>query len=395
MASSMKAVSKSQQRGAALGVGLVLLLAMSLSGVFIMNSSIMDERMSSNHRNQTNAFLAAEAGLLRVKKALDANFSECESILADHANAVYDQAADTTFEVSGSCGSGTVDLTSTGKIDKLGVVRVLTATYSQGLQGGMPSDAPAAISCLGGGCVVTPGKGGSSIDGRDYRLPDDLDSNVKSYRRDEIRLTDSVMPSLFFSDRSSSSVERGGGNFEFCGSERTGCNADNQLELFFNEDSYPEVKGEPTHPTVDQFFGPDSPFGNLIGTDNGWGSRESPEISKITSNTKITGGLSGAGIMIIDKGAQVELGGNVRFEGLIVIRGCGSINMSGTPLVYGAVMVDASDCKQPYKPFGESGTPTMAYSLEALENANGLIPNGAGGGLSGWREYIDDGSENI
>ena len=66
-----------KQQGAALGVGLILLLAMTLSGVFILNSSIMDERMSANYRSQTNAFLAAEAGLLKSQRFLDDNWNAC------------------------------------------------------------------------------------------------------------------------------------------------------------------------------------------------------------------------------------------------------------------------------------------------------------------------------
>lgn len=52
-----------QQRGAALVVGLMMLVALTLIGVTTMGMSSMELRMASNAQNKSNAFQAAEAGL--------------------------------------------------------------------------------------------------------------------------------------------------------------------------------------------------------------------------------------------------------------------------------------------------------------------------------------------
>lgn len=379
-----------KQDGAALGVGLILLLAMSISAVFIMNSSIMDERMSANHRSQTNAFLAAEAGLLKSQRFLDNNWPPA-NCAADETISLFNDEAfanDANYSVIGfNCTpSSGLTLRSQGVIDILGVNRVLTARYQPpGPEGKLPGDAPAAISCLGGGCYIQPGAGQSSIDGRDYDLPP-WAANTNQYRPSSDRLTGDVMPSLFLADRGDSQVGSGSGQFEFCGSERNDCSGNNNLSQFYSEDSFPVVDGQSTHPTAEQFFDPGTPIGDLAPTDSNWGTRETPTVSYVTSDQSINGGLSGAGILVVD-GATLNLGGNVRFEGLIVVRGCGGLNMSGTPIIYGAIMVDSRGCEEPYNPFGQSGTPTVAFSRDALNNADGLIPAGAGG-LLNWTEEI-------
>lgn len=388
---SFKDVNSKQQQGAALGVGLILLLAMSISGIYILNSSVMDERMSANHRNQVNAFLAAEAGLMRAQRQYNdvgwpPNNCSSSELHTIYTNETYGNSVN--FSVIGyDCDPAQgITLRSEGVLEDFGVTRVLTARYTPpGPEGGLPGDAPAAISCLGGGCVVKPGQGRSSIDGRDYTLPP-WASNVNEYRRSSDRLTGNTMPSIFLTDRGSSSVGSGGGQFEFCGAERTNCNASNTISDFYSEDNFPVENGQPTHPTADQFFDPGTPLGDLVSTSSEWGTRDSPNVTQISSDQSINGGLSGSGVMIID-GANLDIGGNVRFEGLIVIRGCGTINLSGTPMIYGAIMVDARDCEQPYEPFGQSGTPTVAFSMEALGRAGELIPSGAGG-LQNWSEEI-------
>jgi len=52
-----------QQRGAALVVGLMMLVALTLIGVTTMGMNTMELRMASNAQNKSNAFQAAEAGL--------------------------------------------------------------------------------------------------------------------------------------------------------------------------------------------------------------------------------------------------------------------------------------------------------------------------------------------
>ena len=52
-----------RQRGAALVVGLLMLVALTLIGITTMGMNSMELRMASNAQNKSNAFQAAEAGI--------------------------------------------------------------------------------------------------------------------------------------------------------------------------------------------------------------------------------------------------------------------------------------------------------------------------------------------
>lgn len=62
--------SRFAQRGSALLVSLVILLVMTLLGVQSMNSTLMEEKMSGNYRDNQLAFEAAEAALREGERAL-------------------------------------------------------------------------------------------------------------------------------------------------------------------------------------------------------------------------------------------------------------------------------------------------------------------------------------
>lgn len=61
-----------RQAGAILVVSLILLLIMTLIGVFAMRGTIMEERMAGNMRDRSLAFQAAEGGLRDGEGWLDA-----------------------------------------------------------------------------------------------------------------------------------------------------------------------------------------------------------------------------------------------------------------------------------------------------------------------------------
>lgn len=398
-----------KQRGAALGVGLILLLAMTLSGVFILNSSIMDERMSANHRSQTNAFLAAEAGLLKSQRFLDDNWnawSASSCVPGESASLFNDEsyANDASFNVIGfDCSPQLgVTLRSEGFIDNLGVSRVLTARYEPPMPDGPgPGDAPAAISCLGGGCRLVAGNAANAkIDGRDHALPPD-GCNGSSCWLNPITAGDAA-PSIFLTDPAASNIaggsNAGGGNEgSFCGlrvdGSATGCGRNNSTDQFWNPSLYPvDADGNPTVPTAEAFID-DSAMGQITadGASVELGTRSDPKVTyydpRLTPDPP--GNANNAGVLIVD-GVDFNRNGTGTFEGLIIIRGCGSISLGGNFNVYGAVLVDARGCEDEngvYDPFSGNGTPSVRFSSEALAGASGLIPGGAGG-LQNWAEEI-------
>ena len=58
---------KEYEKGAALAIGLILLVPMTITSALILNMSVQDERMSLNHKTQTDAFLMAEKGYYEAK----------------------------------------------------------------------------------------------------------------------------------------------------------------------------------------------------------------------------------------------------------------------------------------------------------------------------------------
>ena len=62
---------KPNQNGAALIVGLVILIVLSLLGITGMKSSILEEKMAGNLRNQTLAFQTSESCLTRAMNTPD------------------------------------------------------------------------------------------------------------------------------------------------------------------------------------------------------------------------------------------------------------------------------------------------------------------------------------
>jgi type IV pilus assembly protein PilX len=93
MKPSTSRTTRRSQKGAALVIGLIILVVLTLIGVQAMRTSIVQERMAGNMRERNVAFQAAEAAL-RVGEA-NGPFSPGNAALADPA----------AWDGSGSTGS--------------------------------------------------------------------------------------------------------------------------------------------------------------------------------------------------------------------------------------------------------------------------------------------------
>lgn len=82
----MSTLSIRRQRGAALVVGLLMLLALTLIGVTNMGMNTMELRMASNAQNRAHAFQAAEAGLETGIAGTD--FNDIDAVPQDIAGPV-------------------------------------------------------------------------------------------------------------------------------------------------------------------------------------------------------------------------------------------------------------------------------------------------------------------
>ena len=91
--------------------------------------------------------------------------------------------------------------------------------------------------------------------------------------------------------------------------------------------------------------------------------------------------------MVVD-GSAFTMTGTSLFVGLIVVKNCGTVNMSGTSNVYGAIVIDAAGCPANYDPFAGNGTPAVRYSLDALGGDGPGSGSGPGYAVTGWRASL-------
>ncbi len=80
-------------RGAALATALILLLVLTIVGVSVMNTVLLEERMAGNLRDQFRAFTTAETTLVAAENQLASNWKlgvpatpDCSNLICDSSN---------------------------------------------------------------------------------------------------------------------------------------------------------------------------------------------------------------------------------------------------------------------------------------------------------------------
>jgi len=107
-----------------------------------------------------------------------------------------------------------------------------------------------------------------------------------------------------------------------------------------------------------------------------WGTPSNPVVIHVTSDLSMTGN-TGYGVLVVD--GNLDLGGNVEWNGIVIISGCdtceGSLTGSGGFTVNGSVIIgnDGLDgFGNPTVSLSDyGGTPRYRYSCEGIEIANG------------------------
>ena len=401
-------LKRQRQRGAVLAVGLVLLLLATIVTFVSMRSSHMQEQMAANTNHKAVAFMAAEFGAAEFREWLLEEL-EAAGVWLDNDAWNAQTEMPTTEASSRQAGDGLgrfwftdvawtsdrVSLVSVGQAviptDILGEARVLVEFDAPAFGDGGFSPPPAAISCLGGGCALIAGSSAiNKIDGRDHAVPPDTKSGV-GCSGSGCWMTPSgsgqpPAPSVFLNDRSASSI--GGGNpanSPFCGANN---DLDSDLEVVcgrtinmgsaWDPSHYSDdpVTGESTAPTVEQYFGVDSAFHDVLNGSGSpeWGTWEEPKVTyydpAFAGNP--TGNENNAGVLIID-GFDYNRSGTGLFAGVVVVTGCGTVGMGGNFNIYGGILIDARGCPAGYDPFAGNGTPSVRFSSEAITTAGALF----------------------
>jgi len=96
--------SLAHRRGAALATALVLLLILTIVGVSVMNTVLLEERMAGNLRDQIRAFATAETTLVAAESQLNSGWMMGVNPTADCSNLICDSVNGSPF-VTGSLGT--------------------------------------------------------------------------------------------------------------------------------------------------------------------------------------------------------------------------------------------------------------------------------------------------
>jgi len=378
----MKIKLINKQRGAALIFGLILLTIASLVAVSGFNAGSMQERMAANQDNSARAFMAAEAGGTNLVEWINENgWPTAANHPQIHRNIGNDGSLITyTLNLqSGSWGGSPLNVLiegralSTDGLSVLARTQILVSLDRQPPPPPRSISPPAAVSCFRGACRIIAGSGRGAdegfgtVSGFNHPIPPLTCSGggCRMQPQGENRAMPAV-PAVFFEVMGGSSVGVvGGGGFNaFHGLNRQGDGVvrGNSIAVARGSSHYPNEQGTgvSTAPTwTSVFFGEDVPTTRLE--------------SGRTTVASLGGSNVEVGTLVLD-GEHLTMHGNALFVGLVIIRNCGTLRMSGNPNIYGAVIVEATRrdgtaCSHPYDPFGGAGTPAVRFSRDALMRA--------------------------
>lgn len=392
---------KRKQKGAALIIGIVLVFVATLVGLSSFNSAVNQERVSGNQRERAAQLLAAENQMARVGNTFS---SVLEDLGSFDAKSIIDamEAAIGTVEghdihfvdLKGGDeneilievrarpkGDSGREIVAIYKIERVRIPGTPPTPPNTPFKG-FGSDAPAAISCFGGPCTITAGAGaGGHVDGTDWTLPVSPTCNGRAACLNASKTSNPARPAVFF-PAGSTADRQGGGPHPNYVSGSTGITHGIDGVAVKTPAHYPTGNA----PTGGTFFDANSHFALVTsGSSTFDSSRSNPKLHYVSSPPNphtVSGNGNYAGVLIID-GTRLNLGGTTVFEGLILIRNCGVLNMHGTPFVYGAIVIDSDGCPANYEPFPANGTPNVRYSLEALALMDGIGGDGDDEGGSG------------
>ena len=391
--------NRNTQRGAVLAIGLILLAVATLVTLTAMNTGVMQESMTANQDNNARSFMAAEAGGAELVSWVNAQLKEHGKLtgapallgtVGGDSSITYkmdlhpDSASWTSFPLKVLIEGRTL---AADNATVLARTELLVEWREPTRTGPNP---PAAISCFHGPCSIRAGAGRGASEG--YGTISGFNHPVPSYQPKPCGgkgcrtkpigddMTAPVVPAVFFGEGAEgSSVGIQGGVYDaYEGLGPDGehvIGQDESVAVKAGDAIYPpDDNGNSTAPTWESVFNGEEPKTDI-------------EIfSYVDDKGKET--ITKKGILVVD--TDFEMKGTSLFDGVIVIRNCGSITMGGNPNVYGAIIIDAVNadgnaCTQPYDPFKGNGTPAVRFV--GGPGGGGSSVGTGGTGITIWTEY--------
>lgn len=359
---------RNRQRGAVLIVSLLLLAVATVVGIAGINNSQLGERVASNQKQASEAFMAAESGLVKAKVWFDnpdnaALWGDSEATLAA-INAVeqnLQNSAQWQLEsVDYVTNPGYATIVSVGTIGNTGVSRKVQALYQQAKASGNL----AAMNIIGN--IQTFDTANSNS----FEIIGELDDQGNAIGPALATNTDSNVALMEEDINSKGRMDNYKGGIK-------------KVE-FDDPFGDPEKMSQFIEALKVEYFA--LPVADRGVAPNSMGSVAAPKITYHNGPLQLKGNNSGAGILVVE--GNLSFSGTPSFEGLIIVTGqTFTISGGGNGGVLGGAVVFANpiqDAGTGEWSFGQAeatfifdvdggGKATFRYDKESLETARDLL----------------------
>jgi hypothetical protein len=332
------------ESGMVLLVSLLVILVLILVGTTSIMTTSTDLKISGNYKTGEQALYQANAGVEQVIAYLKSTHTVS-----------YPTTADSPTTLTVTCPTGYAFNTSVVlnyvaaniyKFQMTGTSSNSTRAIEVYIRGALlPGATDGAVAMYGGGPAVqfkTGGGGGYALDGHDYPVPTDPACNGSACDT----TADASLPAV-------------PGLFTVMSPTLTGNVTDH-------------LGGDPTQ-TIGSSR--EAAYQNLVDTviannlyQTTLGTRANPAITLIPNGTTLNASTNGAGIIIVDDGGELRVNGNFCFEGLIILRGSGTVTGAGTGNVYGSLVTIGHAAKL----IDLTGSINIFYSSAAIANLSNI-----------------------
>lgn len=394
--------------GMALIISLLLLLVSTILATAAVSGAVLGERIAGNHRQGSDAFMAAEAGVAATLKWFQADPERYSDngghwiVATDDVSAAAAKAsamaravatggstvragASWHIEDIARSGAHAVRFTSVGQVAGTGATRRIAAVFDRPRT--LSPEAPAAeaaYTCFGRDCLVSIG-GNAILDGRDWAPPADFDCQGGSCSGTQLDpLTHTAVTGVYLPDDGrimTGGGGSGGGSGKGKDADAKHVDGDPATRITAAYDGASDVAYWRDYV---QTLGAADAVAGTVSTGS-IGTRQEPRVSEVTSAAHIAGKVGGAGVLVVREGASLKITGTFHFEGLIIVEAGAVIEMGrGTVDVFGAIVVLGG---HPTEVDGDfSGSLAIRYSSAALANLTNIETGSHPGGLSAWHE---------
>lgn len=370
------------EEGVALVTSLLVLVLLALLAPIIVRRTADDIGRTESFKESRTAFYIAEAGLEQAKASLKA--SNFDSALAGPDGNTATTTDNGTFTIAGGSivtiggsqytqvsfnggtysvrfydnndgdGNLTKDVDGIGYINAIGSYKNSTKTIRAMVrkQNINPSNFPAAVTLVGPTAHIDGSGSGFTVSGNGTHTDGTADASCTSQHGVATEATAANTTTEWNGGAQNQIIGVGGTTPDISNSQTTFTYT--KALAFYNS----------TQPLATN-LGVTSMSGGTLGTS------ASPKINYASGNLRLTGNITGVGILIVD--GDLDIQGTLNFQGVILVGVCstctGRLVGTGSADVYGAIVTgNAINAETDF-----TGHANIMYSCEGLNNAAGAL----------------------